>query len=87
MRVSGSVPSQCTKDGFRSFFYPCRIHDALLTRLSNNDDLERNLATFASEMASSAMILGLQYYSLWAFLRLDVIYWYRACVSKEFGFG
>ncbi|KAF8168490.1 muts domain V-domain-containing protein [Crassisporium funariophilum] len=36
-----------------------RIHDALLTRLSNDDDLERSLSTFASEMASSAMILGL----------------------------
>ncbi|TBU46298.1 muts domain V-domain-containing protein [Dichomitus squalens] len=36
-----------------------RIHDHLLTRLSNDDDLERNLSTFASEMASTAMILGL----------------------------
>lgn len=36
-----------------------RIHDALLTRLSNDDDLERSLSTFASEMASSAMILSL----------------------------
>ncbi|KAJ4477826.1 muts domain V-domain-containing protein [Lentinula edodes] len=36
-----------------------RIHDALLTRLSNDDDLEKNLSTFASEMATSAMILGL----------------------------
>ena len=36
-----------------------RIHDALLTRLSNDDDMEKNLSTFASEMASSAMILGL----------------------------
>jgi len=36
-----------------------RIHDALLTRLSNDDDLERSLSTFASEMATSAMILGL----------------------------
>ena len=35
-----------------------RIHDHLLTRLSNDDDLERNLSTFASEMASTAMILG-----------------------------
>jgi broad-specificity NMP kinase len=35
-----------------------RIHDALLTRLSNDDDMEKNLSTFASEMASSAMILG-----------------------------
>ncbi|KAJ3907340.1 muts domain V-domain-containing protein [Lentinula edodes] len=36
-----------------------RIHDALLTRLSNDDDLEKNLSTFASEMVTSAMILGL----------------------------
>ncbi|KAF8736092.1 hypothetical protein AX14_000888 [Amanita brunnescens Koide BX004] len=36
-----------------------RIHDALLTRLSNDDDLEKSLSTFASEMASSAMILSL----------------------------
>ncbi|KAF7297326.1 MutS 4 [Mycena indigotica] len=36
-----------------------RLHDALLTRLSNDDDLERSLSTFASEMATSAMILGL----------------------------
>ncbi|KAJ7222335.1 muts domain V-domain-containing protein [Mycena pura] len=36
-----------------------RIHDALLSRLSNDDDMEKSLSTFASEMASSAMILGL----------------------------
>ncbi|KAL1755189.1 muts domain V-domain-containing protein [Schizophyllum commune] len=36
-----------------------RIHDALLTRLSNDDDIERSLSTFASEMATSTMILGL----------------------------
>ena len=36
-----------------------RIHDALLTRLSNDDDIEKSLSTFANEMASSAMILGL----------------------------
>ncbi|KAG5643810.1 hypothetical protein DXG03_009585 [Asterophora parasitica] len=36
-----------------------RIHDALLTRLSNDDDMEKSLSTFASEMASSAMIIGL----------------------------
>ena len=35
-----------------------RIHDFLLSRLSNNDDLEKCLSTFASEMASCAMILG-----------------------------
>ena len=36
-----------------------RIHNALLTRLSNDDDLEKSLSTFANEMASSAMILGI----------------------------
>ncbi|EJD04505.1 uncharacterized protein FOMMEDRAFT_83663 [Fomitiporia mediterranea MF3/22] len=36
-----------------------KIHDCLLTRLSNDDDIERNLSTFAEEMSSSAMILGL----------------------------
>ncbi|KAI0761165.1 muts domain V-domain-containing protein [Trametes elegans] len=36
-----------------------RIHDALLTRLSNDDDLEKSLSTFANEMVSTAMILGL----------------------------
>jgi DNA mismatch repair protein MSH4 len=35
------------------------IHDHLLTRLSNDDDIEKNLSTFAKEMASCAMILGL----------------------------
>jgi DNA mismatch repair protein MSH4 len=35
------------------------IHDHLLTRLSNDDDMEKNLSTFANEMASCAMILGL----------------------------
>ncbi|KAF5314158.1 hypothetical protein D9611_006962 [Ephemerocybe angulata] len=34
------------------------LFDALLTRLSNDDDLERSLSTFASEMAGTAMILG-----------------------------
>ncbi|KAI0028854.1 muts domain V-domain-containing protein [Vararia minispora EC-137] len=36
-----------------------RIHDAMLTRLSNDDDIEKSLSTFANEMVSSAMILGL----------------------------
>ncbi|KAJ7456917.1 muts domain V-domain-containing protein [Mycena latifolia] len=40
-------------------FRRVKIHDALLTRLSNDDDMEKSLSTFASEMASSAMILGL----------------------------
>ena len=38
---------------------PPRLHDALLTRLSNDDDMEKSLSTFANEMASSAMILGM----------------------------
>ncbi|KAI0727611.1 muts domain V-domain-containing protein [Fomitopsis betulina] len=36
-----------------------KLHDALLTRLSNDDDMEKSLSTFANEMASCAMILGL----------------------------
>lgn len=36
-----------------------RLHDAVLTRLSNDDDLEKSLSTFASEMTTSAMILGM----------------------------
>ncbi|OWZ55230.1 DNA mismatch repair protein MSH4 [Cryptococcus neoformans 125.91] len=40
--------------------YACFIlHDALLSRLSNDDSMEKCLSTFASEMAASAMILGL----------------------------
>ncbi|CAE7201529.1 unnamed protein product, partial [Rhizoctonia solani] len=35
-----------------------RIHDALLTRLSNDDDPERSLSTFAKEMTTSSMILS-----------------------------
>ncbi|KAI0089898.1 muts domain V-domain-containing protein [Irpex rosettiformis] len=51
MAMSGSfVPAE-----YASF----RIHDALLTRLSNDDDMEKSLSTFANEMASSAMILGI----------------------------
>ncbi|KAG8885914.1 MutS protein msh4 [Tulasnella sp. 331] len=36
-----------------------RIHDALLSRLSNDDDFEKSLSTFSNEMASAAMILSL----------------------------
>lgn len=42
-----------------TYFIFCRIHDALLTRLSNDDDMEKSLSSFANEMASSSMILGL----------------------------
>lgn len=38
--------------------YILSIHDALLSRLSNDDDTEKSLSTFANEMTSSAMILG-----------------------------
>ena len=34
------------------------VHDALLSRLSNDDDPERSLSTFSNEMAASAMILS-----------------------------
>ncbi|KAF9648246.1 hypothetical protein BDM02DRAFT_3096843 [Thelephora ganbajun] len=37
----------------------CRTHDFILSRLSNDDDMEKSLSTFANEMASCAMILGL----------------------------
>jgi hypothetical protein len=66
-----------------------RIHDALLTRLSNNDHLERNLSTFASEMASSAMILGSQYYLCPCFSLTGLMLntGNRTCVSKVSGFS
>lgn len=38
---------------------PFRTHDSLLSRLSNDDDMEKSLSTFANEMASCAMILGM----------------------------
>ena len=38
--------------------HPCRTHDSLLSRLSNDDDIEKSLSTFANEMASCAMIFG-----------------------------
>lgn len=60
MPVSGTRPIYCLCLSFLEFkqISHVRIHDAILTRLSNDDDLERNLSTFASEMVSSAMILG-----------------------------
>jgi DNA mismatch repair protein MSH4 len=39
-------------------FASIKIQDAVLTRLSNDDSIERSLSTFAQEMATSAMILG-----------------------------
>ncbi|CAE6372632.1 unnamed protein product [Rhizoctonia solani] len=47
--LSPSVPAE-----YASF----RIHDALLTRLSNDDDPERSLSTFSKEMTTSGMILS-----------------------------
>lgn len=49
-------PMSC-RSSHASYFQ--RLHDALLTRLSNDDDMEKSLSTFANEMASSAMILGM----------------------------
>ncbi|GHJ88673.1 hypothetical protein NliqN6_5075 [Naganishia liquefaciens] len=36
-----------------------RLHDALLSRLSNDESIEKSLSTFAAEMATSSLILGL----------------------------
>jgi DNA mismatch repair protein MSH4 len=44
----------------------CPSNLSYLTHLSNNNDLEKNLSTFASEMVSSAMMLGSQYHPVWA---------------------
>jgi DNA mismatch repair protein MSH4 len=41
-----------------TYFLIPRIHDALLTRLSNDDDPERSLSTFAKEIMTSSMILS-----------------------------
>ncbi|KAH8101458.1 muts domain V-domain-containing protein [Cristinia sonorae] len=55
MALCGSfVPAE-----YGSFRRVVQLHDALLTRLSNDDDMEKSLSTFANEMASSAMIIGL----------------------------
>ncbi len=50
------------------------IQDALLTRLSNDDDLEKSLSTFANEMASTAMILGYLFstYRMWGLMPNNV---------------
>ncbi|KAL7421890.1 MutS protein msh4 [Cryptotrichosporon argae] len=36
-----------------------KLHDTLLTRLFNDDQMEKSLSTFAAEMATTAMILGM----------------------------
>lgn len=66
LQVCPLIPSTCNT------FWKNRIHDALLTRLSNDDDMEKNLSTFASEMASSAMILGSCCWSLNSLTRLGL---------------
>jgi DNA mismatch repair protein MSH4 len=59
-RVSGEpVASPSPRHRYRHSSPIFSIHDHLLTRLSNDDDIEKNLSTFANEMASCAMILGL----------------------------
>ncbi|WVR06916.1 hypothetical protein IAU60_003952 [Kwoniella sp. DSM 27419] len=40
-------------------FATLQLHDALLTRLSNDDMMVKNLSTFASEMTTTSLILGL----------------------------
>lgn len=55
MQVLGSIIKEFNFDDSLTIH---RIHDSLLSRLSNDDDLEKSLSTFASEMATSAMILG-----------------------------
>lgn len=58
MDRSGTLPCVNPVVYFEHYVDVSRIHDHLLTRLSNDDDLEKNLSTFANEMASTAMILG-----------------------------
>ncbi|KAJ7153512.1 muts domain V-domain-containing protein [Mycena crocata] len=53
------VPAEYASFRGVNLVHQASIHDALLTRLSNDDDMEKSLSTFASEMTSSAMILGL----------------------------
>ncbi|KAG8891086.1 MutS protein msh4 [Tulasnella sp. 332] len=48
----------CADSTFQMVHGP-KIHDALLSRLSNDDDFEKSLSTFSNEMASAAMILSL----------------------------
>lgn len=54
LQVSTSYPQHPQQLGLPQI----RLHDSLLTRLSNDDDMEKSLSTFANEMASCAMILG-----------------------------
>ncbi|KAG0148849.1 hypothetical protein CROQUDRAFT_75045 [Cronartium quercuum f. sp. fusiforme G11] len=52
LTIMAQIGSYCPAN-YASF----RIHDALLTCLSKNDDLEASLSTFASEMRTMSMIL------------------------------
>ena len=47
-----------THQGVNSHIHVYRIHDSLLSRLSNDEDLEKSLSTFANEISTTAMILG-----------------------------
>jgi DNA mismatch repair ATPase MutS len=58
-RVCKSSVSPAPHYCYHYTFTPFSIHSHLLTRLSNDDDIEKNLSTFANEMASCAMILGI----------------------------
>lgn len=60
MQASSASLRKTTTEGVdMTAVYDHRIYDALLTRLSNDDDPEKSLSTFANEMTCSAMILGL----------------------------
>ncbi|OCB89217.1 hypothetical protein A7U60_g3583 [Sanghuangporus baumii] len=60
-QTAGSlVPNDvyCCDSSYFQIIQGPKIHDALLARLSNDDNIERGHSTFAEEMSSSAMILG-----------------------------
>jgi len=79
MQVLGSIIKEFN---FGDSLIIYRIHDSLLSRLSNDDDLEKSLSTFASEMATSAMILG-KSRQIEACARLSSFYQpTRSCHSK-----
>jgi DNA mismatch repair protein MSH4 len=56
MQASGE--RLCSKFHGTEFTLKSSLHDSLLSRLSNDDNVEKNLSTFANEMATCAMILG-----------------------------
>ncbi|ODO09105.1 hypothetical protein I350_02705 [Cryptococcus amylolentus CBS 6273] len=60
LRQIGILTVQAMVGCFVPAEYACfPLPDALLSRLSNDDSMEKCLSTFAAEMATSAMILGL----------------------------